>query len=70
METLELNIFQKNKVLDFLASCLYRGIGQKILNSNYNKYFLERTYLNFFEKIIMTLKSFYLFCIINNQFKN
>ena len=54
----------------FLASCLYRGIGQKILNSNYNKYFIERTYLNFFEKITMTLKSFYLFCIINNQFKN
>ncbi len=53
----------------FLASSLYRGIGQKILNSNYNKYFLERTYLNIFEKIIMTLKSFYLFYIINNGYK-
>ncbi len=53
----------------FLASSLYRGIGQKILNSNYNKYFLERTYLNIFEKIIMTLKSFYLFYIINNRYK-
>ncbi len=53
----------------FLASFLYRGIGQKILNSNYNKYFLERTYLNIFEKIIMTLKSFYLFYIINNGYK-
>lgn len=61
---------KKVKFPIFLASSLYRGIGKKIFNSSYNRYFLDRTYLNFMEKIIITFKSFYFFFIVNNGYKN
>ncbi len=61
---------KKVKFTIFLASSLYRGIGKKIISSSYNRYFLDRTYLNFMEKIIITFKSFYLFFIVNNSYKN
>ena len=61
---------KKVKFPIFLASSLYRGIGKKILSSSYNRYFLDRTYLNFMEKIIITFKSFYFFFIVNNGYKN
>lgn len=61
---------KKVKFPIFLASSLYRGIGKKIFNSSYNRYFLDRTYLNFMEKIIITFKSFYFFFIVNNRYKN
>lgn len=61
---------KKVKFPIFLASSLYRGIGKKIFNSSYNRYFLDRTYLNFMEKIIITFKSFYFFFIVNNSYKN
>jgi phytoene synthase len=61
---------KKVKFPIFLASSLYRGIGKKIISSSYNRYFLDRTYLNFMEKIIITFKSFYLFFIVNNSYKN
>jgi phytoene synthase len=61
---------KKVKFPIFLASSLYRGIGKKILSSNYNRYFLDRTYINFIEKIIITFKSFYFFFIVNNNYKN
>jgi phytoene synthase len=54
----------------FLASSIYQNIGKKILNNNENDYFLKRTYLNFLEKIIMTIKSFYIFVIIKESYKN
>ena len=61
---------KKVKFPIFLASSLYRGIGEKIFSSSYNRYFLDRTYLNFMEKIIITFKSFYFFFIVNNSYKN
>jgi len=61
---------KKVKFPIFLASSLYRSIGKKIFSSNYNRYFLDRTYLNFMEKIIITFKSFYFFFIVNNSYKN
>ncbi len=61
---------KKVKFPIFLASSLYRGIGKKIFSSSYNRYFLDRTYLNFMEKIIITFKSFYFFFIVNNGYKN
>jgi phytoene synthase len=61
---------KKVKFPIFLASSLYKGIGKKIFNSNYNRYFLDRTYLNFMEKIIITFKSFYFFFIVKNSYKN
>ncbi|NCU49602.1 MAG: hypothetical protein EBX00_01715 [Candidatus Fonsibacter ubiquis] len=61
---------KKVKFPIFLASSLYRGIGKKIFSSSYNRYFLDRTYLNFMEKIIITFKSFYFFFIVNNRYKN
>ena len=61
---------KKVKFPIFLASSLYRSIGKKIFSSNYNRYFLDRTYLNFMEKIIITFKSFYFFFIVNNGYKN
>ncbi len=61
---------KKVKFSIFLASSLYRGIGKKIFSSSYNRYFLDRTYLNFMEKIIITFKSFYFFFIVNNRYKN
>jgi phytoene synthase len=61
---------KKVKFPIFLASSLYRGIGKKIISSSYNRYFLDRTYLNFIEKIIITFKSFYFFFIVNNSYKN
>ena len=53
----------------FLASKIYQGIGKKILNDNENIYFLKRTYLNFLEKIIMTIKSYYIYIIIKGSYK-
>jgi phytoene synthase len=53
----------------FLASKIYQGIGKKILNDNEYIYFLKRTYLNFLEKIIMTIKSYYIFIIIKGSYK-
>ena len=53
----------------FLASKIYQGIGKKILNDKENIYFLKRTYLNFLEKIIMTIKSYYIFIIIKGSYK-
>jgi phytoene synthase len=53
----------------FLASKIYQGIGKKIINDNENIYFLKRTYLNFLEKIIMTIKSYYIFIIIKGSYK-
>jgi len=61
---------KKVKFPIFLASSLYRGIGKKIFSSSYNRYFLDRTYLNLMEKIIITFKSFYFFFIVNNSYKN
>ncbi len=61
---------KKVKFPIFLASSLYRGIGKKIFSSSYKRYFLDRTYLNFMEKIIITFKSFYFFFIVNNSYKN
>lgn len=61
---------KKVKFPIFLASSLYRGIGKKIFSSSYNRYFLDGTYLNFMEKIIITFKSFYFFFIVNNSYKN
>ena len=61
---------KKVKFPIFLASSLYRSIGKKIFSSNYNRYFLDRTYLNFMEKIIITFKSFYFFFIVNNSYKH
>jgi phytoene synthase len=61
---------KKVKFPIFLASSLYRGIGKKIVSSSYKRYFLDRTYLNFMEKIIITFKSFYFFFIVNNRYKN
>lgn len=61
---------KKVKFPIFLASSLYRGIGKKIFSSSYNRYFLDGTYLNFMEKIIITFKSFYFFFIVNNRYKN
>lgn len=61
---------KKVKFPIFLASSLYRAIGEKIFSSSYNRYFLDRTYLNFIEKIIITFKSFYFFFIVNNSYKN
>ena len=47
----------------FIAANVYRGIGIKI-KSNKKKYSRERIYLNFFEKFIITIKSFLLFFFI------
>ena len=47
----------------FIAADVYRGIGIKI-KSNKKKYFRERVYLNFFEKLIITIKSLLLFIFI------
>jgi phytoene synthase len=60
---------KKVKFPIFLASSLYKGIGKKIFNSSYNRYFLDRTYLNFMEKMIITFKSFYFFFIVKNSYK-
>jgi phytoene synthase len=53
----------------FLASTIYQGIGEKILSDNENIYFLKRTYLNFLEKVIMTIKSYFIFIIIKGSYK-
>ena len=45
----------------FLASSLYQRIGVKIINSNINKYFNSRIYVGFFEKLFITLKTFFIF---------
>ena len=45
----------------FLASSLYRRIGVKIINSNLNKYFNSRIYVGFFEKLFISLKTFFIF---------
>ena len=47
----------------FIAANVYRGIGLKI-KSHKKKYFRERIYLNYFEKIIITIKSLSLFIFI------
>jgi 15-cis-phytoene synthase len=44
----------------FLASSLYQRIGVKIINSNLNKYFNSRIYVGFFEKLFITLKTFFI----------
>ena len=54
----------------FLASLLYQGIGKKIINHNEDEYFSKHTYLNFLEKIIITIKAFYIFVIIKGNYKN
>jgi len=53
----------------FLASTIYQGIGKKILSNNENIYFLKRIYLNFLEKVIMTIKSYFIFIIIKGSYK-
>jgi len=45
----------------FLASSFYQRIGVKIINSNLNKYFNSRIYVGFFEKLFITLKTFFIF---------
>jgi phytoene synthase len=45
----------------FLASSLYQRIGVKIINSNLNKYYNSRIYVGFFEKLFITLKTFFIF---------
>jgi len=45
----------------FLASALYQRIGVKIISSNLNKYFKSRIYVGFFEKLFITLKTFFIF---------
>ena len=45
----------------FLASSLYHRIGVKIINSNLNKYFNSRIYVGFFEKLFISLKTFFIF---------
>jgi len=47
----------------FLASSLYHRIGVKIINSNLNKYFNSRIYVGFFEKLFISLKTFFIFNI-------
>lgn len=54
----------------FLASLLYQGIGKKIINHNEDEYFSKHTYLNLLEKIIITIKAFYIFVIIKGNYKN
>ena len=44
-----------------LASSLYQKIGIKIINNNFNKYFSSRVYVSFLEKILITLKIFFIF---------
>ncbi len=50
-----------NRYPIFLASSLYQGIGVKIINSNLNKYFNTRIHVGFFEKLLITLKTFFIF---------
>lgn len=45
----------------FIASSLYQRIGVKIMNSNLNKYFNSRIHVNFFEKLFITFKTFFIF---------
>jgi len=54
----------------FLASLMYQGISKKIINYDEDEYFSKHTYLNVFEKIIMTIKTFYIFVFIKNNYKN
>lgn len=57
----------KVKFSILLASNLYRGIGNKIIKVNQKDYFKNRIYLNIYEKIIITLKSFYMFKFRNKK---
>ena len=47
----------------FVAANVYKGIGIKIKKMK-NKYLRERVYLNFFEKILITIKSILIFIFI------
>jgi len=47
----------------FVAANVYKGIGIKIKKRK-NKYLRERVYLNFFEKILITIKSILIFIFI------
>ena len=54
-----------------IAANIYRGIGTKIKKKK--KYFKERVYLNLFEKILITIKSIFIFFFIpyiNYQYKD
>ncbi len=46
----------------FIAANIYRGIGIKIISKK--KYLRERTYLNFFEKFFITIKSLLFFILL------
>ncbi len=55
----------------FIAANVYRGIGIKIKNKK--KYLRKRVYLNFLEKILITIKSIIIFIfipLINYEYQN
>ena len=52
-----------NRLGIFIAANVYRGIGIKII-SRKKKYNEERVYLNKFEKIVITIKSIFIFIFI------
>ncbi len=48
----------------FIAANVYKGIGNKIKKNN-NKYLRKRIYLNLFEKILITIKSIFIFTFMS-----
>ncbi|MDC2992100.1 squalene/phytoene synthase family protein [Pelagibacteraceae bacterium] len=62
----------KTRLAIFIAANIYRGIGIKI-KKNGNKYLTERVFLNIYEKILITIKSIFIFIflpIMNYQYSN
>ena len=62
----------KTRLAIFIAANIYRGIGIKI-KKNGNKYLTERVFLNIYEKILITIKSIFIFFfipIMNYQYSN
>ena len=53
----------KSRLAIFIAANVYRGIGVKIRKTR-KKYLKKRIYLNFNEKIFITVKSFFIFLFI------
>ncbi len=53
----------KSRLAIFIAANVYRGIGVKIRKTG-KKYLKKRIYLNFNEKIFITVKSFFIFLFI------
>ncbi len=62
VEIMELNTYLGQLDFQYFLQAHYiKELGVKIINSNLNKYFNSRIYVGFFEKLFITLKTFFIF---------